>query len=277
MVIGRKGDGLGEMFTVRRIVQGEGVERIFPLHSPKIAKIEVKRTGEVRRAKLYYLRDRVGKATRLRERKTKERRRWPPPPPPKKAKKKPSRPSSTVAATTEGAQTRLRRPVAADGACVARPHPAASPGGDAGSATAPSAPPRATCAAWAIRILARNYFTPARRARPGRARRRLRRLRRGPHHATSTTPRRPAASVDRAKQTTLTRSALDFLRRTRLLERPARFDVLILSWPAGRREPRIDHYRHAFEAVGRGQMYSDRRESRAERERSRREVGCDGS
>ncbi len=60
-----------EMFTVRRIVQGEGVERQFPLHSPKIAKIEVKRTGVTRRAKLYYLRDRVGKATRLRERKPK--------------------------------------------------------------------------------------------------------------------------------------------------------------------------------------------------------------
>jgi len=60
-----------EMFTVRRIVQGEGVERQFPLNSPRIAKIEVKRTGVVRRAKLYYLRDRVGKATRLRERKPK--------------------------------------------------------------------------------------------------------------------------------------------------------------------------------------------------------------
>jgi len=53
-VIARRGDGLRETFTVRRIVQGEGVERIFPLHSPKIAKIEVKRTGQVRRAKLYY-------------------------------------------------------------------------------------------------------------------------------------------------------------------------------------------------------------------------------
>src|ERR1700738_3519020 len=72
VVIGRRGEGMREMFTVRRIVQGEGVERIFPLHSPKIAKIEVKRTGAVRRAKLYYLRDRVGKATRLRERRGKE-------------------------------------------------------------------------------------------------------------------------------------------------------------------------------------------------------------
>ena len=71
VVISRRGEGMREMFTVRRIVQGEGVERQFPLHSPKIAKIEVKRTGRVRRAKLYYLRERVGKATRLRERKPK--------------------------------------------------------------------------------------------------------------------------------------------------------------------------------------------------------------
>jgi large subunit ribosomal protein L19 len=71
VVIGRRGEGMREMFTVRRIVQGEGVERIFPLHSPRIAKVEVKRRGVVRRAKLYYLRDRVGKATRLRERKPK--------------------------------------------------------------------------------------------------------------------------------------------------------------------------------------------------------------
>jgi large subunit ribosomal protein L19 len=71
VVISRRGESMNEMFTVRRIVQGEGVERTFPLHSPKIAKVEVKRTGAVRRAKLYYLRDRVGKATRLRERKVK--------------------------------------------------------------------------------------------------------------------------------------------------------------------------------------------------------------
>jgi large subunit ribosomal protein L19 len=67
LVIARSGSGSREMFTVRRIVAGEGVERKFPVHSPKIAKIEVKRSGVVRRAKLYYLRDRVGKATRLRE------------------------------------------------------------------------------------------------------------------------------------------------------------------------------------------------------------------
>jgi large subunit ribosomal protein L19 len=74
LVIARKGEGMREMFTVRRVVQGEGVERTFPLNSPKIAKVEVKRSGKVRRAKLYYLRDRVGKeATRLRERKKKQK------------------------------------------------------------------------------------------------------------------------------------------------------------------------------------------------------------
>ena len=71
VVIAKRGGGTREMFTVRRIVQGEGVERQFPVHSPKIAKIEVKRTGVVRRAKLFYLRDRVGKATKLREREPK--------------------------------------------------------------------------------------------------------------------------------------------------------------------------------------------------------------
>ena len=68
VVIARSGSGSREMFVVRRIVQGEGVERKFPLHSPRVAKIEVKRSGVVRRAKLYYLRDRVGKSVRLRER-----------------------------------------------------------------------------------------------------------------------------------------------------------------------------------------------------------------
>ena len=64
-VIMRKGRGINETFTVRRIVNNEGVERIFPVHSPFIAKLVVKRGGEARRAKLFYLRDRVGKAVRL--------------------------------------------------------------------------------------------------------------------------------------------------------------------------------------------------------------------
>jgi large subunit ribosomal protein L19 len=68
VVIARSGSGPREMFTVRRIVQGEGVERKFPLHSPRIADIVVKRSGKVRRAKLYYLRNRSGKAVRLKER-----------------------------------------------------------------------------------------------------------------------------------------------------------------------------------------------------------------
>jgi large subunit ribosomal protein L19 len=66
-VIARKHGGVQETFTVRRLVQGEGVERIFPVHSPRIAKIVVKKAGMVRRAKLYYLRDRVGKATKIKD------------------------------------------------------------------------------------------------------------------------------------------------------------------------------------------------------------------
>ncbi len=68
VVIARSGAGTREMFTVRRIVNNEGVERKFPIHSPRVAKVEVKRSGVVRRAKLYYLRDRTGKAVRLKER-----------------------------------------------------------------------------------------------------------------------------------------------------------------------------------------------------------------
>jgi len=68
VVIGRRGHGLGESFTVRRISYGEGVERIFPLHSPRVDKIEVEREGQVRRAKLTYLRKRIGKgATAVKE------------------------------------------------------------------------------------------------------------------------------------------------------------------------------------------------------------------
>lgn len=66
-VIGRKGMGLNESITVRRVAYGVGVERVIPVHSPKVARIEVLRKGRVRRAKLFYLRDRVGKAARVRE------------------------------------------------------------------------------------------------------------------------------------------------------------------------------------------------------------------
>ncbi|MHB1483877.1 MAG: 50S ribosomal protein L19 [Saccharofermentanales bacterium] len=66
-VISRKGTGLSETFTVRRVASGVGVERILPVHSPKIDKIETVRKGQVRRAKLYYLRDRVGKSAKVKE------------------------------------------------------------------------------------------------------------------------------------------------------------------------------------------------------------------
>lgn len=68
VVIARKGRGLDEMFTVRKLVGDEGVERTFPMHSPKIVGIKTIRQGKIRRCKLYYLRDRVGKARKLRER-----------------------------------------------------------------------------------------------------------------------------------------------------------------------------------------------------------------
>ncbi len=67
VVIGRSGGSIRETFTVRKISYGVGVERIFPVHAPIIQKIEVTRRGDVRRAKLYYLRDKVGKATRIKE------------------------------------------------------------------------------------------------------------------------------------------------------------------------------------------------------------------
>ncbi len=70
VVISKKGSGVNATFTVRKISNGIGVERIFPLHSPRIEKIEVIRLGKVRRAKLYYLRGRQGKAARIKERRS---------------------------------------------------------------------------------------------------------------------------------------------------------------------------------------------------------------
>jgi len=66
-VIARRGSGVSESFTVRRLSYGVGVERVFPLHSPNVAKVELVRLGKVRRAKLYYLRGRVGKAAKIKQ------------------------------------------------------------------------------------------------------------------------------------------------------------------------------------------------------------------
>ena len=66
-VIAKKGSGVAETFTVRRVSYGVGVERVFPLHSPNVAAVKVVRNGKVRRSKLYYLRDRVGKAAKVKE------------------------------------------------------------------------------------------------------------------------------------------------------------------------------------------------------------------
>ena len=67
IVIARNGSGISETFTVRRLSYGVGVERVFPLHSPNVVKVDTVRLGRVRRAKLYYLRDRVGKAAKVKE------------------------------------------------------------------------------------------------------------------------------------------------------------------------------------------------------------------
>ena len=70
VVIARNGSGLDASFTVRKVSFGVGVERVFPVHAPIIQKVEVTRRGDVRRSKLYYLRDRVGKAARIKEKRT---------------------------------------------------------------------------------------------------------------------------------------------------------------------------------------------------------------
>lgn len=67
VVIAKKGAGIAETFTVRRVAYGQGVERVFPLHSPMVDSVDVERHGVVRRAKLYYLRDKVGKSARIKE------------------------------------------------------------------------------------------------------------------------------------------------------------------------------------------------------------------
>ena len=251
-VIARRGGGMREMFTVRRIVQGEGVERVFPLHSPRIAKIEVKRTGAVRRAKLYYLRERVGKATRLRER-----------------KRGPGAADGT--AGSGGKSKKAEREVVGR---YYRIHghpgvaPVIAPTGVAVAATSPKVPfwrrwfgSRSERAAGRFlqrlgyRLVVRNYSSPLGEldlvALDGRTIVFVE-VRSTEGEDTG----KPAASVDAEKQRRLTALALDFLQKHRLLGQPARFDVLAVSWPDDCKEPAIVHYPNAFEAVGRFQIYS---------------------
>ena len=152
-VIARRGEGGREMFTVRRIVQGEGVERIFPVVSPKIAKVEVKRGGQSRRAKLYYLRDRVGKATKLKERKSKldigsassngarkaKKARKPPPKPPRNRHIATPRPESSRGASKHSPR-RLGSRRHRKWGDLCRPASPIGPSGAAGSAIGPSEP-----------------------------------------------------------------------------------------------------------------------------------------
>lgn len=104
VVIAMRGAGIKRTFTVRRIVQGEGVERVFPFHSPKIAGVRVERHGRVRRAKLYYLRGRTGKAARIAE------KRRPIDPNAKKVKKKRKR-GNKAAAAPKASQAEAKKEV----------------------------------------------------------------------------------------------------------------------------------------------------------------------
>ena len=94
VVIAKRHEGLSETFTVRRIVQGEGVERIFPVNSPRVVDIVVKKKGNVRRAKLHYLRDRVGRGTRIEEKLGALEKEAPAPAAPKAAEAKEEKPKA---------------------------------------------------------------------------------------------------------------------------------------------------------------------------------------
>ncbi len=207
VVIARSGSGTREMFIVRRIVQGEGVERKFPLHSPRIAKIEVKRSGVVHRAKLYYLRDRVGKAVRLKERRG------------ARASNRPkTRPSSPP---TPGLRPLTPLSMLAWLRTLVKPKSL----GQRGEAAA------------ARYLKRRGYKIVARSDRAARGELDLVAVDGRTVVFVEVKTRQsqeagnPGEAVGRDKQRRITRLALSYLKRHDLLGYPTRFDVVAVTWP----------------------------------------------
>ena len=293
-VIARHNGGVRETFTVRRIVQGEGVERIFPVHSPRIAKIEVKKAGLVRRAKLYYLRDRVGKATKIRDdvkRQTQDRRRL-------KSAAESGRqggPGSRreghrrgrheqVGPEEEGQEGSRRgrqeevnrqRPVHPGRlrwrrrACPpmhtrlnhqsTNPASPAGPGGGAGSAAAANGPRPGSSARFGYRVLAANVSDSAGE---------LDLLALDGETLVVVEVRSTAYDTPRPWTTPPLRSTSASNGESPMppcaswppgdcsARSRVRFDIIVIGWPSSAAEPTIRHFPNAFEAVGKFQMFS---------------------
>ena len=244
------------MFTVRRIVQGEGVERKFPLHSPKIAKIEVKRSGIVRRAKLYFLRDRIGKAVRLRRRRGEKapsragRRAVPLEPARRKVAMSIGRSIFNSELLTCGASCYA---LASRDFCVVAQYRQPKPLGYLGERAAE----KHLQAQGLQDRRPRLAIAGGGRVGPGGRRRPHGRLRRSENSPQSHDAGHPAEAVDRRQAKAADPRRLAYLKRHDLLECTARDST---SWPSPgpptSKRPTIEHFQNAFEAVGRGQMFS---------------------
>ena len=227
MVIARAGSGTRETFTVRRIVRGEGVERKFPLHSPRITKIEVKRSGVTRRAKLYYFAN------------------------------GPARPCAENATAAAKNRARQRAPIFHEPAATCcrllnRLFPQKTLG-QRGEAAAERYLRRRGC-----KVLARgDRFGPGELDLVVLDRRTIVfvEVKTGESAAAG----HPAEAVDDFKQRRLTSLAVTFLKRHRLLEYPARFDVVAVTWPAASGVPRSSISRTPLRRWGNGSFFRNSR------------------